>query len=229
MKHLYVVVHPEATHHITKVVGGWYDTTLTEKGLNQADRIGYHLRSIIPPNARVHIHSSDLQRCAVAAKHIAQSLGGIPVNETTDLRELAYGEAEGKPEAWLEGRYRFPPASPAVPSLRDEEAMRVRLDHDFGIKGAETRRQCGERVYRAMERDVFPLFGDGTGDVYQVVVTHGFAMVMVVAAWIGMPLDAADAISIASRKGSITVLQEDDVYHNRCIVSVNEMGHLTDV
>ena len=30
MKHLYVVTHPQATHHTEGVVGGWYDSELTE-------------------------------------------------------------------------------------------------------------------------------------------------------------------------------------------------------
>jgi broad specificity phosphatase PhoE len=33
---IYVVTHPEATHHIEDRVGGWFDSELTRKGLGHA-------------------------------------------------------------------------------------------------------------------------------------------------------------------------------------------------
>lgn len=47
-KTIYVVTHPEAIHHVEKLVGGWYDTDLTVKGLADATRIAQWLRGQIP-------------------------------------------------------------------------------------------------------------------------------------------------------------------------------------
>jgi len=61
---------------------------------------------------------------------------------------------------------------------------------------------------------------------YQIIVTHGFALTFVVAAWIKMPLDSASYFAVRPTSGGITHLFEDDVFYNRGIVSLNETSHL---
>lgn len=61
---------------------------------------------------------------------------------------------------------------------------------------------------------------------HQVVVTHGFALTFVVAFWIGMPFEALGSVSFRAPSGSITVLREDDFFHNRQVVSLGGTGHL---
>ena len=61
---------------------------------------------------------------------------------------------------------------------------------------------------------------------YQIVVTHGFALTFVVAAWVRMPLETAGGIAVTATSGGITHLHEDDAFHNRAIVSVNDTSHL---
>ncbi|MGE5719583.1 MAG: histidine phosphatase family protein, partial [Nocardioidaceae bacterium] len=48
MRRLYVVTHPESVHHVSRVVGGWFDSGLTERGLRQADRIAERIRELVP-------------------------------------------------------------------------------------------------------------------------------------------------------------------------------------
>lgn len=207
MKNLYVVTHAQSRHHVEHLVGGWYDSELTELGRTQAARIGRRLRALIPEEASVEIHASDLQRAYQTAEAIAPVLRA-PIQTDPDLREISYGEAEGRPQAWLDERFQFPP--------EDGD----RLDHHVGIPGAETRRACAERIYRAVDR---VLASPGS---YQVIVTHGFALTFVVAAWIKLPLDAAGHIAVIATSGGITHLREDDFFHNRGIVTVNDTSHL---
>lgn len=48
MRNIYIVAHPEASHHTEGVVGGWYDSVLTERGIR-------HARSELCTNAlRLH-------------------------------------------------------------------------------------------------------------------------------------------------------------------------------
>jgi len=94
------------------------------------------------------------------------------------------------------------------------------MDHWPGIAGAETKRAFAGRIYRAMDDIV------ASPCEHQVVVTHGFALTFVVAAWVGMPLDAAGYINVRATSGGITWLREDDIFHNRGIISVNETAHL---
>ena len=207
MRELYVVTHPQSTHHVDRLVGGWYDSDLTDLGLEQAARIGRRLRERIPRNVPVEIHSSDLKRTARTAEVIAR-LFDAPIATTADLREKSYGEAEGRPQAWLDDRFVLPPR------------VGDRMDHWEGIAGAETRRQVAQRIYRAMDR---LLARPGS---HQIIVTHGGALTFVVAAWIGMPLDAASYVAVRPTSGGITHLAEDDVSANRAIISLNDTAHL---
>jgi probable phosphoglycerate mutase len=207
VKHLYVVTHPQATHHTEGLVGGWFYSELTALGRRHAARIGQRLRELLPEDAPVELYSSDLQRAYQTAEAIAQRIG-VPIQTMTDLREKSYGEAEGRPQAWLDERFVVPPRSGN------------RLDHHEGTPGAESRREFATRIYRAMDHIL------ASACPYQIIVTHGFALTFVVAAWIEMPLEAAGAIAVTSTSGGITHLVEDDRYHNRGIVSLNDTSHL---
>lgn len=207
MKSLYVVAHPQATHHVDRLVGGWHDSALTDLGKRQAERIGLRLREIIPEDSPIELYSSDLQRARQTAEAIASALR-MPIQPTPDLREISYGAAEGQPQSWLDACFVHPPLTGN------------RLDHDVGIPGAETRRQVATRISRAMD----PILASPCPN--QVIVTHGFALTFVVAAWIGMPLEAAGRIVVTSTSGGITHLHEDDRFHNRAIVRLNDTSHL---
>lgn len=208
MRNLYVVTHPQSRHHVEGLVGGWYDSELTELGLCQAESIALRLHELIPADAPTEIFSSDLQRASQTAAVIAGQFG-VPVQTTPDLREKSYGEAEGRPQAWLDERFIFPPSTGN------------RLDHREGLAGAESRREFGARIYRAMDHI---LAGDYPN---QIVVTHGFALTFVVAAWIAMPLESTGHLAVKSTSGGITHLQQDDRFHNRAIVTLNDASHLT--
>ena len=75
------------------------------------------------------------------------------------------------------------------------------------------------RVYRAMDATL-----DDSAPV-QVVVTSGFATTFVIAAWMGMPLEAASYINVRATLGGISRLVEDDFFRNRRIHKLNEVGH----
>ena len=206
MRCLYVIAHPEATHHVRGLVGGWFDSHLTERGHRQAEVIGRRIRHLVPAQTEVELYSSDLTRAAQTAEAVGRHLG-VPPRWKPDLREKSYGEAEGQPRGWLDERFVPPPASGD------------RLDHEE-IPGAETKRDFATRIYRVVE-EVF-----ASRCSQQVVVTHGFAMTFVIAAWIKMPLEAAGYVNFASSSGGITHLIEDDYFHNRGVAGVNDTSHL---
>ena len=110
------------------------------------------------------------------------------------------------PEAWLDERF--------VYAAKDGR----RMDHRSN-PGAETKREFAGRIYRAMDRIAAGSFQ------YQVVVTHGFALTFVVAAWIKLPIESAGYINVKSTSGGITHLFEDDTFFNRQLVSVNDTSH----
>ncbi|MFF9824649.1 histidine phosphatase family protein [Streptomyces albidoflavus] len=228
MRTLHVVTHPEATHHVEGVVGGWHDSELTATGIRAAARTARALRARIPQEAAVELYSSDLRRCRQTAEPVAGLLGVHPVWDPR-LREKSYGEAEGRPQAWLDRRFVPPPAAGE------------RMDHDEGVPGAETKAALARRVHAAMD-DILR----GPAE-HQIIVTHGGSLTFVVtawikfpleaaghaafgaapgSAWIKFPLEAAGHAAFGAAPGSITTLHEDDHFHNRRLAVLGDTRHL---
>ncbi|XVU20690.1 histidine phosphatase family protein [Actinoplanes sp. CA-054009] len=205
---MYVVTHPEATHHVDGLVGGWFDSDLTGRGLAHAGQIADALAGRLPSDGAVEVFSSDLLRARRTAEVVAARLAARVVFDA-DLREKSFGEAGGRPKAWLEERFVPPPASGE------------RLRHDEGVPGAETRWELAVRAYAALDRI------RRSKAEQQVLVTHGGTATFLLAAWIGMPIDAAGLVGFQFSPGGITLLREDDRVHSRRVIQLNDVGHLT--
>jgi probable phosphoglycerate mutase len=202
---MYVVTHPEATHHVERVVGGWHDSELTPVGRRAAITIARALRAGIPDGADVI--TSDLRRTRQTADEIATVFGVEPV-EDRRLRERSYGDAEGRPQEWLDQRFIPPPA------------IGDRMGHDVGVPGAETTSSVAQRIYAAMDEIL------RRRCEHQIVVTHGGAATFVIAYWIGMPIESLGQVNFWVSSGSITTLREDDFYHSRQVISLGDTRHL---
>ncbi|MFI8434425.1 histidine phosphatase family protein [Streptomyces sp. NPDC079020] len=207
MRTLYVVTHPEATHHVEGVVGGWHDSRLTPAGVRAAVSIAQALRARIPDDAEVELFSSDLLRTLRTAEEIAEVFGVQPVLDRR-LREKSYGVAGGRPQEWLDQRFIPPPA------------VGERMEHDEGVEGAETKAAWARRVYAAMDGIL------RSPCEHQIIVTHGGSLTCVVASWIRMPIESAGYAGFRAPTGSITTLHEDDFFHNRQVVSLGDTRHL---
>lgn len=205
MKDVFVVTHTQSIHHEEDRVGGWYDTDLTARGKKDAEATAERLLALIG-DREVEIHSSDLRRASQTAAAIAERFQR-PVTETADLREISYGVAGGKPQAWLDARY--------TPAPDDN-----RLDYPCGIDGAETRREVAARVYPCVNAIV------ERPCETQIIVTHGFTLTLVLAAWMKIPIDASGFLSFPAKSGSITHLRQDDFFRNRAVVSLADVSHL---
>lgn len=208
MRHLYVVTHAQSQHHVAGLVGGWYDSDLSEHGQVQASRIAQAIGHLVPVDAHPRVYTSDLRRAMQTAAPLAQVLGVIAEPDAR-LREISYGSAEGKPQAWLDERF--------VPA---PDTATGRLDHRFGLPDAESRREFGQRIYQAVEA----ILEDERE--HQVVVSHGYALTMVVAAWLRISLTDAAWLSFVATPGGITHLREDDRYRSRSVVLLNRTDHL---
>lgn len=206
---VHLITHPEATHHVDRLVGGQFDSDLTDAGLRDAQAIGVSLRARIPATEVLRLVSSDLRRTWQTALAVSEHLDVTP-DADPDLREKSYGEAEGRPQSWLDERF-VPP-----PEIGD------RLHHHEGIAGAETRAQLGARVYAALGR----LLAQGSG--HHVVVTHGFAGQLFIAGWLGLPLQSIGLVGFGLTSGGISEMHQDDRFHNRTLVRLNDTAHLTD-
>jgi 2,3-bisphosphoglycerate-dependent phosphoglycerate mutase len=205
MKTIFAITHPESFHHVEKKVGGWYDTGLTPKGEADAKAIAEKLATMIRSGA-VEIFSSDLLRTSQTAAIIAEHFR-CPFETTTDLREISYGSADGMPQDWLYARQ--------TPAPDDD-----RMDHRGGIGDGETRREVAARVYRSIDAII------SRPCETQIIVTHGFSLTFVVAAWINMPIETVGNVSFSTRPGSITHLRQDDYWRSRAVLRLADIGHL---
>ena len=207
MRKVAVVVHAEARHHVDRLVGGWYDSSLTEHGREQARQVGLALRRVFPM-LHVPIVSSDLKRARQTAEIIGEALQSAVVLDPR-LRELSYGIAEGRPQSWLAERI------VPVPTCGS------RIDHRV-CEGAESRRDLATRMYAALDEVV-------ASDIKDIIiVTHGFAATFVIAYWIGLPIEKADYVNFTVSPASLSLLVEDDVFMNRSVQSLNDTRHLVD-
>ncbi|SEG95305.1 probable phosphoglycerate mutase [Actinacidiphila yanglinensis] len=207
MRTLYVVTHPQATHHVEGVVGGWHDSQLTPAGVRAAVSIARELRARIPAGAEVELFTSDLRRTRRTAHEVAELFGVKPVLDRR-LREKSYGEAEGKPQEWLDRRFVPPPA------------VGERMDHDEGVRGSETKAAWARRIYAAMDEIL------RNPCEHQIIVTHGGSLTCVVASWIRMPVESLGYAGFRAPSGSITTLREDDFLHNRQVLGLGDTRHL---
>lgn len=207
MRTLYLVTHPEATHHVEQVVGGWYDSDLTPAGVRATTAIAAALRAEIPDGTEVEIFSSDLTRTRRTAAEIGRAFGVDPVLDRR-LRERSFGAAEGRATSWLDDRFVAPPMT-----------GEPRLDH-VASPGAEPTRSVAARAYAAMA-DIL-----ARPCTRQIIVTHGGTLTYLVACWIGMPVESVGQVAFRSASGGITTLREDDRYHNREVVALGDIRHL---
>lgn len=205
MKNIFVVTHTQSRHHIEKKVGGWYDTELTEQGRADAKATAERVFTLAS-GAPVEIFSSDLLRTSQTAGMIAERFQ-CRFMLTRALREISFGSAEGQPQEWLNARQTSAP---------DDN----RLDHQGGIPDAETRRDVAKRVFRCVEMII------NRPCETQIIVTHGFALTFVIAAWIKMPLDACGHVAFPAHPGSITHLQQDDDWRSRAVLTLADTSHL---
>lgn len=205
MRDVFVVTHTQSRHQVEETVGGWYDTELTEKGRADAMRLADALAARIQSRTTT-LFSSDLSRASETAEIIGHRVGAKP-QLLSDLREMNFGEAGGKPQAWLKLREQTAP---------DDNRLHFRPD----IPGAESRHEFASRIYRAFDA----ILSEPCQN--QIVVTHGFALTFFISAWIRMPIEAVGYVNFAAVPGSITHLREDDYWKNRGVLQLNDTSHL---
>ena len=203
---VYVVTHAQSEHHVQGLVGGWYDSGLTALGQRQADAIAERLAGLVA-TAPTELYASDLKRAAQTAEPIAARLG-VKARLMSGLREKSFGVAGGHPNAWLDARFIPPPREGG------------RLDHDEGVEGAESRRALLTRVFLAMDEIL------ASPCETLIIVTHGFALTAVIAAWFRLPIESAGWIGFRPHSGGITHLAQDDRFFDRALLSFDDRAHL---
>jgi 2,3-bisphosphoglycerate-dependent phosphoglycerate mutase len=142
---IYMVRHGETQSNLDRVFQGHLDTSLTDRGLDQAHTVGKWLQDV-PFDV---VYSSDLARAADTARAISRYQHRSDVVLDRDLREMNYGVLQGVPISdfatvlepygvaaeWGSGAFSAkglaPPGGESLRQLRNRVARFVgRLDAD---------------------------------------------------------------------------------------------------
>ncbi len=205
MRNVYIVRHTESVHHIEGLGGGWYDTSLTENGKIQAQKLAASLfKEINIPG--IPIYSSDLKRCSEMAD-IFSRVFTSKVTLNRNLREKNFGEGGGKPIEWLE--------SNIIPLPSDGNT----LDHR-NFKNAESRREVGKRATEFIDL----LLKKPEENI--IVVTHGGISTFLIMAWLKVPVENMGYANFSANSGGVDLLSEDDFRKSRNMVYFNRLDFL---
>jgi probable phosphoglycerate mutase len=163
--------HGETSWNVDQRIQGQLDIPLNEHGRWQAAQLG----GALAHEDIAAIYSSDLQRAAVTAQALGDSVGWavVPVVLEPALRERAFGVFEGVTFREIEERW-------------PEDARRWRRrDPDFGPGGGETLRAFYERVVAVALR-----LAAGHAGQTIAIVAHGGVLDCLYRAATGCELDA---------------------------------------
>jgi len=151
--------------------------------------------------------SSDLRRASDTAKTIARALD-VPHDSDPRLREMFYGEWEGKTQEEI------------VERDRDVWDRLAKPSADFRAPGGESLAEVRERVHAAYQEIVAAHVDEAA-----VLVAHGNAIGLLLAALLDLPYENAWRFQLQNT--GVTVIRDFD--GTPVMASVNETAHLTGI
>ncbi|MGN0777697.1 MAG: histidine phosphatase family protein [Aristaeellaceae bacterium] len=201
MKQMITVQHTQSVHHTNGMVGSWTDWDLTPLGIEQAKRIGAHLKEQLAGQQWV-IYTSDLLRARRTAGIIGDCLGVTPIHHVA-LRERNLGCAIGKSVQWLQAN-----------CTANERTVDDRLFPD-----AESRRDAWNRLKPFFEQLM------DSGDERIILVSHGDLLTLLYSMWLGMDVTALHHAGLSGMPGGVSLLEEWE-NGQRVIRRLNDTSYL---
>ena len=163
-RQLILVRHGETLDNVAGVAQGWNDSALSERGSEQVRKLAERLVELKP----TALYSSPLGRALSTAQAIAD-LTGLQVHTNDDLREMSYGNWEGK--SFLDVRTEYKPIYERW--IEDPECPCPN-----GESHNDVRRRL-ERAFAAIDSE------------RPVIVTHGTAIRIAATALLQLPVMAS--------------------------------------
>ena len=195
-----LITHGEASHSVDRKVGGWFNSELTSKGVQQASELAKKLEKLGFDIEKLAVYSSDLKRAAQTAQILTNNTTLEPILDQR-LREMSFGTHEGMDQD--EHNTIMTPLS-----LTGD-----RLEHRI-CNGSENRRIVASRISEFIEEVM-------KSEQDKVIVTHGFAATFVIAAFQKIDISSMGYINYRLSSGSISILEEDDLFKNRTVSLLN--------
>ena len=175
--------HGETANADRVCLNGHFDVDLSDKGMEQSRRLA---EALIPQPLKA-VYSSDLQRTHKAARLIAEP-HGLQSVAFPELRELSFGEWEGKSLAELNEKY------------PGEMNQRIKQTESFRAEGGETFQELHNRVVpKFME-----LTQNHPGETI-AFVCHGGVNRALLAHLLGFPI--ANLFRISQSYAAVNIIQ----------------------
>lgn len=201
MTTIYLIRHAEAEGNLYRIAQGHTNGKVTKLGWEQIKALSRRFESIHVDA----VYSSDLYRTRATASAI-YGPKALPLRVDPLLREVNLGEWEGLP--WGE-IYRRDAEQFVNYSIRP---------HLWRVREGETAQEVQERLYRAVCR-----IGKRHDGEAIAVVSHGFAIRMLLAKLEGYPLERIGESPQEDNTAVSTLVFEDDALR---VVTRSDNGHL---
>lgn len=195
---LYLIRHGRQSSRLCNV-----NVDLCEEGFRQAALVGERL---FPANIQA-VYSSDLLR-AVQTAQAANLYWNVEHVISPELREISFGEMEGRSDREIAERY------------SEFQARQARMEEDLPYPGGE----CAADVIRRAE----PVFREMLESGYEriAVVTHGGVIRAMTAHYLGIPLNRWRILGRSLENCSITELSWDKKAGRFTVERFNDYAHL---
>ncbi|QIZ67554.1 histidine phosphatase family protein [Geobacillus subterraneus] len=201
---LYLTRHGETKWNVEKRMQGWQDSPLTEKGRQDAKRLGKRLEVV----ELTAIYASTSGR-ALETAELVRGRRPIPIYQDERLREIHLGDWEGKTHD----------------EIREMDPLAFdyfwNAPHRYAPERGERFFDVQQRALEAVRRIVRRHEGETV-----LIVTHGVVLKTLMAAFKGAPLDQLWAPPYMYGT-SVTIVEVNaDVFH---LVVEGDVSHLEEV
>lgn len=201
MKTIITIQHTQSVHHTNGMVGSWTDWELTEKGKEQARKIGERLKEELY-GKNLAMYSSDLLRTKQTADIVGGYLGLTPLLKT-ELRERNLGKCCGKSVEWLHANIE-----------QQEKTIDDRLFSD-----AESRRDEWNRLK--------PFFDEimSNSEENVIIVSHGDLLSVFNSMFLGLDAASLNVSEVFGMSGGVSYMYENDD-GKRFVKCISDMSYI---
>lgn len=200
---IYIIRHGETNWNVEGKIQGQTNSSLTQKGIDQARLTAEKLKNIF----FTAMYSSDLERARKTAEMLASRHSRLEINEDVRLRERKFGYLEGI------GHEEFKTNHP------DIYAKFRSNDPEYRIPEGESKNDLARRA-----TDFFnDLVKRHAKDETMLVVTHGGIIDVFVRFILGIPYGSTRNFSL--RNAAINIVQYND--NDWRLITLGDISHLS--
>lgn len=195
---IYLIRHGRQSSTLCNV-----NVELADEGRRQAELLGrrllkYHIDGLYSSNLIRAVETAEIANKYLNLQHIIRK----------DLREISFGDMEGKSDEYICEHY------------AEFITEQMKLTQDIPYPGGE----CGRDVYKRAMLTIDEIVKCGKNNI--AVVTHGGVIRALLAGLLGLDMSKKLLFAVSLENTSITQLVYDEQYHRFYLQRFNDYAHL---